>query len=144
VAMAAENLELCSEAYVRFSAGDVEGLLALFHPDVEVFVAPPNFESGTYHGRSEYGRLVKRWAGSWGEMRIEPRSLEAEGDWILAQVDYIGRGEGSGVEVTQPSWEVSLWEDGLCRRYEVYWDADQGQAAFAGRRQGAEWVRRSN
>ena len=37
------------------------------------------------------------------------------------------------MEVTQPSWEVSQWPDGLCVRYEVYWDRDEGLAAFAER-----------
>ena len=52
-------------------------------------------------------------------------------DWILASVEYAGRAKGSDVEVRQPSWELSLWADGQCRRYEVYWDRDEGLAAFA-------------
>jgi ketosteroid isomerase-like protein len=123
--------ERCRVAYERYSAGDIEGLLELFHPEVEVVVAPPNFESGTYHGHDEYLGLLQRWGASWDEMRIEPRSLEAAGEWVLAVVNYIGRGTGSSVEVTQSSWELSHWPDGLCRRYEVYWEEAQGLAAFA-------------
>ncbi len=133
--MTLNNVDLCAQAYARFSTGYLEGLLELFHPDVEVFVAPPNFESGTYRGHAEYRGLLERWSASWDEMSIEPRALDAEGDWILARVDYVGKGEGSGVEVTQPSWELSLWQGGLCTRYEVYWDPEQGQAAFAKRRE---------
>jgi ketosteroid isomerase-like protein len=133
--MSPNNVDLCNQAYTRFSDGDLDGLLVLFHPEVEVFVAPPNFESGTYRGRAEYRGLLERWSASWDEMRIEPRALDAEGDWILARVDYVGRGEGSGVEVTQPSWELSLWEAGLCTRYEVYWEPEQGERAFSQRRE---------
>ena len=121
---------LCRTAYERYSAGDVEGLLALFAEDVEVFVAPPNFESGTYHGHAQYRALIERWGAAWDKMRIEVMDLESEGEWIIALVHYIGSGKGSGVEVTQPSWEVSLWQDGLCRRYRVYWDEEQGRRAF--------------
>jgi ketosteroid isomerase-like protein len=135
--MTPSNVHLCSQAYVRYSAGDIDGLHELFHSDVEVFVAPPNFESGTYRGHAEYRGLLERWAASWDEMRIEPRELDAAGDWILATVDYIGRGEGSGIEVTQPSWESSLWQNGVCTQYEVYWDPEQGTEAFARRRQEA-------
>ena len=46
-------------------------------------------------------------------MRIEVQDVESEGDWILALVHYIGCGKGSGVEITQPSWELSMWQDGL-------------------------------
>jgi ketosteroid isomerase-like protein len=118
------------EAYERYSAGDFAGLLELFAPDIEVYVAPPNFESGTYRGQDEYLGLIRRWGENWDEMRTEPQSLEMKGDWALAHVLYIGRGKGSTVEVTQPSWELSLWRDGLCREYRVYWDRTEGLKAF--------------
>jgi ketosteroid isomerase-like protein len=121
---------LVRHAYDLYSQGDFPGLLELFAPDVEVYVAPPNFESGTYHGHQEYLELVQRWGAAWDEMRTVPRSIEMKGDWALASVEYIGRGAGSTVEVTQPSWELSQWRDGLCRLYRVYWDRDEGLRAF--------------
>ncbi len=132
-----DPLAACRRAYAAYSAGDYEALLGLFDSDVEVVVAPPNFEAGTYRGHAEYQQLLVRWDSAWEEMSIEPRDLTAEGDWVLALVDYRGRGTGSAVEVTQPSWEVSLWQDGRCRRYEVYWDQEAGEAAFARRAAGA-------
>ena len=131
--MAADHEELCRQAYARYSDGDFEGLLELFDPAVEVYVAPPNFESGTYRGHSEYRGLIERWGAVWDEMRIHVRSLELTGDWILASVEYVGRGKGSELEVTQRSWEVSLWEGGRCTRYEVYWNAEDGERAFGER-----------
>jgi ketosteroid isomerase-like protein len=118
------------QAYELYSQGDFPGLLALFHPDIEVYVAPPNFESGTYRGHEEYLALVERWGENWDEMRIEPRAIEMKGDWALASVEYIGRGKGSTVEVTQASWELSLWQDGKCTAYRVYWDRAEGLQAF--------------
>ena len=50
--------ELCRLAYERYSAGEIDAMLELFHPEVEVFVAPPNFESGTYRGHEEYRNLL--------------------------------------------------------------------------------------
>jgi ketosteroid isomerase-like protein len=123
--------ELCRLAYVRYSDGDHDRLMELFDPAVEVFVAPPNFESGTYRGHDEYRGLLERWGASWDEMRVVPKQMSVAGDWVLAVVEYVGRGAGSSVEITQRSWELSHWPEGRCRRYEVYWDADQGLAAFA-------------
>jgi ketosteroid isomerase-like protein len=131
--MAQDHLNICKRAYERYSQGDFDGLLDLFDPDVEVYVAPPNFESGTYHGHAEYRALLERWATPWEEMRITPRSMEEAGEWILALVEYVGRGTASDLEVTQPSWELSLWQDGVCKRYEVYWDEAKGERAFADR-----------
>ena len=128
-----DALTACRRAYAAYSAGDLEQLMELFDRHVEVVVAPPNFEAGTYRGHGEYQALLARWGSAWDEMHIEPRELRAEGDWVLALVDYRGRGTGSAVEVSQPSWEVSLWQDGRCVRYEVYWDQEAGEAAFARR-----------
>jgi ketosteroid isomerase-like protein len=130
-AVSADAEHLCRLAYERYSAGDFDGLLELFDPDVEVYVAPPNFESGTYNGHAQYRALLERWAGSWKEMRITPQRLEAVGEWILAEVLYVGCGKESDVEIDQPSWELSLWQDGRCKRYEVYWDEERGARAFA-------------
>jgi ketosteroid isomerase-like protein len=126
-------IERCRQAYELYGA-DTEAMLELFDPGVVVYVAPPNFESGTYEGRDEYAALLGRWGGEWDEMRIEVDELSQEGEWVLARVTYHGRGQGSSVEIQQPSWELSEWRDGLCVRYEVYWDGEQGEAAFARRR----------
>jgi ketosteroid isomerase-like protein len=108
-------------------------MLELFGEDVEVYVAPPNFESGTYRGRDAYRRLIERWGAAWLEMRIEPLSMTPAGEWVLAKVEYRGRTRESDLEICQPSWELSLWRDGQVRRYEVYFDADEGREAFAER-----------
>jgi hypothetical protein len=77
------------------------------------------------------GSPEERWGASWDEMRAVARRVDVAGDWVLAFVEYIGLGTGSAVEITQPWWELSHWPDGLCRRYEVYWDEADGLAAFA-------------
>ncbi|MGH2716866.1 MAG: nuclear transport factor 2 family protein [Thermoleophilaceae bacterium] len=124
-------LDLCRRAYELYGRGEFDALLELFAADVEVYVAPPNFESGTYDGRDSYRRLIERWGTSWSTMVIEPVSLTAAGDWVLARVDYRGRPRNSEIEVTQHSWELSMWRGGACRKYEVYFDAEQGRQAFA-------------
>jgi ketosteroid isomerase-like protein len=131
--MGEDSLALCRRAYELYGQGRLNEMLELFGPDVEVYVAPPNFESGTYSGRGEYRQLLERWGTSWSEMVIEPQSMELAGDWVLAEVEYRGRTSDADVEVRQMSWEASRWTDGQVQRYEVYWDAEQGKAAFAER-----------
>jgi ketosteroid isomerase-like protein len=131
--MEQDSLERCKRAYDLYGRGEFDAMLELFGEEVEVYVAPPNFESGTYTGRESYRRLIERWGGSWSEMRIEPISMKAVGEWVLARVEYQGRTRDGDLEIRQPSWELSLWRGGQVRRYEVYWDADQGRGAFAER-----------
>jgi ketosteroid isomerase-like protein len=131
--MGEDSLDLCKRAYDLYGRGQFDDMLELFGEDVEVYVGPPNIESGTYRGRETYRCLIERWGGSWSEMRIEPQSMKAVGDWVLAKVDYHGRTREADLEISQASWELSLWHEGQVRRYEVYWDPEQGRAAFAER-----------
>src|SRR4051794_10879408 len=121
-----DHSELCDRAYAAYSSGDFATLLGLMAEDVVVYVAPPNIESGTYHGHAEYLGLIERWGTEWEEMRIEPRERTGAGDWMLNVVMYHGRGKGSSAEVEQTSYELTCWQDGLLRRYEVYFDVTDG------------------
>jgi ketosteroid isomerase-like protein len=132
--MAEDALALCRRAYELYGQGRFDEMLELFATDVEVYVAPPNFESGTYDGRDAYRKLIERWGAAWSEMVIEPQSMELAGQWVLATVEYHGRTRDADLEVRQTSWELSLWRDGQVQRYEVYWDPEQGRAAFAERK----------
>jgi len=129
--MGGDALASCRRAYDLYGQGRFDEMLELFAVDVEVYVGPPNIESGTYKGRDAYRQLIERWGGSWSEMVIEPQSLELAGEWVLAKVEYYGRTRDGDLEVRQMSWELSHWRDGEVQRYEVYWDPEQGNAAFA-------------
>ena len=131
--MGEDSLELCKRAYDLYGRGQFDEMLELFGEQVEVYVGPPNIESGTYTGRETYRRLIERWGGAWSEMRIEPLAMKAAGEWVLAKVEYHGRTRDGDLEVRQLSWELSLWRGGQVRRYEVYWDPEQGRSAFAER-----------
>ena len=139
--MGEDSLELCKRAYELYGSGDFDAMLELFAEDVEVYVAPPNFESGTYRGRDAYRRLIERWGGAWSEMRIEPLSMKAAGEWVLAKVEYQGRTSDGDLEIRQHSWELSLWRDGQVQKYEVYWDPEEGPRAFAAREAAAAAAR---
>ena len=82
-------LDLCRRAYKLYGRGDFDALLELFAADVVVYVAPPNFESGTYNGRDSYRRLIERWGASWSTMVIEPYTTYTEQDVL----DCKGPGE---------------------------------------------------
>ena len=131
--MGEDSLERCKRAYELYGSGDFDAMLELFAGDVEVYVAPPNFESGTYRGRDAYRRLIERWGGAWSEMRIVPLSMKAAGEWVLAKVEYQGRTSDGDLEIRQQSWELSLWRYGQVQKYEVYWDPEAGPRAFAAR-----------
>jgi hypothetical protein len=77
---------LCRRAYDPYGQGRFDEMLELFAVDVEVYVGPPNLESGTYRRRlppadRPLGRVV---------VRDENRApvAGAAGEWVLAKVRY--------------------------------------------------------
>ena len=100
-------------------------------------------------GRGGLRRAAELRVGHLSRPRRLPRADRALGHLLVGDGDHaavdgprrrLGARAGSsttGARATatsrsrQPSWELSLWRDGQVRRYEVYWDPDQGRAAFA-------------
>lgn len=78
-----EPEELLKKAYVAFNARDIDGALALMHPDV---VWPNGMEGGTVYG---HDAVHAYWSRQWTliDPRVEPLSIvrEAE-DLYVVQV----------------------------------------------------------
>jgi uncharacterized protein len=127
---AAENVRLAREGFDAFNRGDVDAVLAMLDPEVEVFAAPEFPNSGTFHGHDGYLRWVGEWLEAWDRFVIEVLEIEPVGDdHVVSLVHQRGRGRGSGIEVTQDvafMWEV---RDGRAVRFHLYPDRD---AALAG------------
>jgi ketosteroid isomerase-like protein len=90
------------------SRGDLEELLRYYHPDVEILIAQLD-EGGlwggdfdeSYHGQERFLALTRQWLEAWDDLRLEPEELLDEGGNTFSFIaTWVGRGSGSGVEVT--------------------------------------------
>ena len=76
-----EPEELLRKAYVAFNARDIDGALALMHPDV---VWPNGMEGGTVYG---HDGVRSYWSRQWTliDPRVEPLGIvrEAEGLYVV-------------------------------------------------------------
>jgi ketosteroid isomerase-like protein len=91
-----------------FSRGDLDGLLGFYHPDIEILIARLG-EGGvwggdfdeSYRGHERLLQLSRQWLEAWDDLRLEPDELFDEGGNTFAMfATWVGRGAGSGVEVT--------------------------------------------
>jgi ketosteroid isomerase-like protein len=94
-----------AEAYNR---GDHEAFLSFYHPDVEVLIA--RLDTGglwggdfdeSYRGHERFLELTRQWSDVWEDLRLEPEEIIDEGgDTFVFFATWVGRGSGSGAEVT--------------------------------------------
>jgi hypothetical protein len=80
----------------------LDAVWAIAADDLEVGAAPELPNSGPYHGYDGFVTWVAQWLEAWGEFRIEVVEMVAiDDEHVLVEVDQHGRGQGSGLEVTQ-------------------------------------------
>ncbi len=126
---AEENVRLAQRGFDAFNGGDVDAVLAMLDPEVEVYSDPGFLNSGYSYGRDGYLRWVGEWLEAWEEFVIEVIEIEAVGDdHVVSVVHQRGRGRG-GIEVEQDvafMWEV---RDGRAVRLHLYPDRAAALAA---------------
>jgi ketosteroid isomerase-like protein len=77
--MSAENVELLRRAWDTFVRRDPAGL-DFFAEEIVYEVEGPGPQTGIYHGREGYLRLLRAWTEVWGEYQLEPREFIDGGD----------------------------------------------------------------
>ena len=69
-AMSQENVEVVRRMYEAFHAGDTDGALACFDPDVVVDFSR-RADGRVGHGREYLNQIIASWLGAWEEWREE-------------------------------------------------------------------------
>ena len=136
MASAEERMALARRGIEAYAAGDVEGALTLFSPEVEVY-APPGEQitTGTYHGLEGFLQWSGEWNDAWESFDLELVTVEAVGErHAVAAVLGRGVGRGSGLEVEALSgYVLELDEDSKCVYFALYQDHERALAAARAR-----------
>jgi ketosteroid isomerase-like protein len=131
--MSPENVELIRRSFDAWSRGDVDGFVALYHPDCKWdfshFDGWP--EEDTYTGHSGLRRLFEQWLSAWEDFRVEPEELTpVDDERVLVQARTFSHGRGSGVYVESPPfWQVCTLREGKLLRVVSYTDGDEAREA---------------
>jgi hypothetical protein len=117
--MSRQNLERFHRGIEAFNARDIEGIVALCHPEVEFHSTFAAVGGGVYHGHDG----LRRWHQDLAEVFDQEIGLEPEeyfdlGEHTLAFHVMHGRGKASGAAVSLPIAQVVRWhEDGVLAEY---------------------------
>lgn len=132
--MSRENIEVAREVLAAANRADVEGVLAVVHPEVEL--APRlagALEGRTYQGRDGIREYLADLTEAWASFEWEPERYIDEGDHVAVPCRFRAVGRGSEVPVEVQATLVCTVEGGKLRRVVSY--VDEGDALEAiGRR----------
>ena len=125
-------MEVIRQVAERMNAGDIEGMLALYHEDIVHQPSPDWPDNKPTKGKTAFREITKDWVSLWQSMEIETDTVEAYGDRVLAVGSWRTTGRVSGVEGTLPIQIVYTVRDGRIIRLEWFADHDAAVAAARG------------
>lgn len=115
--MSQENVESVRRAYEFWNSGDWEPFLESVHPELVYTTsgAFPGFDP-VYRGREGMARFRDTMLEAWETFEIQPRDIVDRGDYVIADLQFVGTGRMSGVRVTVGFHHVCHFRDGLLDR----------------------------
>jgi ketosteroid isomerase-like protein len=120
---AADRRTLVADAFDAFNAGNVSRVVGLMDPEVEVHVAPPLVNAGTWRGVEGFLAMAAAWGEPWDEIHYELRGQQELGrDTLLLDVRQTARGAGSGVPVERDVVYLLGFAGDRLVRFHVYPD----------------------
>lgn len=130
-AMSEENIELVRQGYEAWNRGDVDAWLELLDPEIEFRTAQLFSDTdAVYRGHEGMKKFWHTFREPWETVLIKVERIESIGeDRVLALFRFLGRGRGSGAEVTVQYANLFTIEDGVASRCVGF--SDWGEALAA-------------
>ena len=116
--MSEENVAIFRTGYAAVNRGDIEGLLAIVHPDVEFTSLIAEAEGETFRGHDGVRRWWKEVVLPLGGLHGDPEEVRDLGDTVLARIG--GTYRPRGVEVRQTIWQVIRFRDGKATWWQFF------------------------
>ena len=122
------------QGYQAVNRGDLDVLLAVYHPDVvtcfdpDSGLTPPDL-AGEHSGHEGFRTLFDAWNAAWDDLRFEPRELIDAGDRMMVTVGMSGHGATSGIDIAMTYYEVYTLRDGRIARHDNFADLAAARAA---------------
>jgi ketosteroid isomerase-like protein len=128
--MSQQNVEIVQLAFEAIRQRDIEGLLALYDPDIEFMPLTGTLvESGGYEGHAGVRDYFDEVAQVWEEMRPYAHTTQPVGDHVVVTGGCAVRGIGSGVESDdRMAWVITL-RDGKILRHRGFGTAEEALGA---------------
>ena len=99
--------EVVHEIYERLNEGDVDGVIALCSPDLEMDMSERVFNPDTYSGEAGIRRFYQGVRDAWETYRWDVEDMLVSGDSVVAMLHCHGQSREGGPDV---DWRVAwVW-----------------------------------
>src|SRR4249920_1669509 len=89
------ELELGGDAIEAWNRGDVERILEVLDPEVEVYTPEGLINTGTFSGREAFVAWIEQWNEAWDSFELDLVELDLVGGrHVIATVTQRGQGRG--------------------------------------------------
>lgn len=128
------NVDATRRSYEAFARGDMDGVVADMHPEIEWHQAQGLPHGGLYHGLDEVRRAIfdpldKEW---WDEFAADAHEFLDAGPQVVVIGRYRGRAKGTGRRLDVPFVHVWTYEDGKAVRFRQFLDTAGWREALGG------------
>jgi ketosteroid isomerase-like protein len=113
-----ENVEIVRRAWEAWSRGDVEGLAALWDPDMVLHVNQAG--QGVYRGHEGAIKSLVDWTEDFDDFNVVAEEFLDKGDYVVVRTRQTGRGKSSGAPMEGLFWFVCQMREGKAVRIEVF------------------------
>jgi ketosteroid isomerase-like protein len=118
-------------AYDAWSRRDIEGLLAVVHPDAEARpILGANIGTSVYAGHDGLRDWFLDLHQEWESFGTRVTRIEHRGARALCTIEISARGRASGVVIEGELYHLLELRDGLILRLEAFRDRDAALAAL--------------
>jgi ketosteroid isomerase-like protein len=122
-------IEQFRRAYADFSRGDLDAVLKLIDPGVELRDRPESPDASVYHGHDGVRESLARSVEMFETLDFIPERFVEQGDHMVVTIMMRGRGRGSGVPVEDEIAHLWTVRDGRAVALQVY--SDEAEALRA-------------
>jgi ketosteroid isomerase-like protein len=128
--MSQENVDLVRAAFDAFERDDMDGVLSLCDPEIEITQAADLLGAPQHqHGHAGMLEAFAVWPEQWDDYRIEVISMTDLGDQVMVNQMSRGRGKDTGVAVEMLFTFLFLVRDGKITEWRIFTREDEALKA---------------
>jgi uncharacterized protein len=124
------NVDAIRRSIDAYNGGDLDGLVAMAHPEIEWEVAPEHPAATTHRGIDAVREYHEDWRNTLHGLRIDLRSVAASGDRVLTVCGLRGEGAESGADVEVEIAVLTTFRNGRAIRVEEFLDPNEAMRAL--------------
>jgi ketosteroid isomerase-like protein len=133
--MSEELVKLVEQGYEAWNSGDRAWVLEHMSPEIEWITPPDDPDPGTYRGYEGVESYWAQWRAAVGQLSFKLEETIDAGRAIVVVARRQGRGEHSGLEISDRVIQVfDFDDDDRCVRVHEYYDRDAALSSVRGER----------